>query len=161
MIPLSFNISGEPALEHLNSTAALLEEAIRVRIDEQNAELQSVIVSEKLAGEILQRRTGNLADTVHVVPAQNDGSVITGYVEAGGSSAIYAQFQEYGTTRWYDIFPVNKQSLAFQIAGKLIFAKKVHHPPILERSFMRSTQTERQPEMTANLQAAVAEALRR
>ena len=45
------------------------------------------------------------------------------------SSAIapYVEYLEEGTGP-HDIFPVNKQSLAFKVGGKTVFAKKVHHP---------------------------------
>lgn len=159
MISLSFNGSDEGLLADLDSISVRLEEAIRAQVDIENRELASVVVNEKLTGAILQRRSGNLADSVEVVPAENDGSRITGYVQAGGSSAIYAKFQERGTTSWYDIFPVNKKSLAFEIQGKFVFARKVHHPPIEERSFLRSTEEEMRPEMLDRLRSAIDEAL--
>ena len=44
-----------------------------------------------------------------------------------GSIAPYVEALEEGTSE-HDIFPLTRQALKFEINGKTIFAKKVHHP---------------------------------
>jgi hypothetical protein len=87
---------------------ARVEETMATETDR----LAAYIVTEKLSGQVLVRRSGSLARSVKRLPVTNSADVITGGVEAGGGLA-YAGVQEYGGRGWYTIRPKNKRALAF------------------------------------------------
>ena len=142
--------------EQINRKRTVLEARISQKLNSINTELQRRIVG-KLTGDVLQNRTGNLARSIEAIPARIEGAVIEGSVQGGGGVAFYGKFQEYGTRGPYTILPKNAQALRFFIEGKLIFAKKVIHPGLKERSFMRSTFTDMQPEIVASLESVTKE----
>jgi len=130
--------------------AALLEQ-----MDVEHAALGRYIQTEKLSGQVLHRVTGKLADSVRLVPASQQGTVIEGGVAAAGGAAWYGRLHEYGTSRSYPILPVNKQALAFAIGGKQVIVKSVLHPPIQQRAFMAPALEENRAAIVAALQSAV------
>jgi len=146
------------------ATAAL--DALVAKVNDANNALADRVRG-KLSGEVLQVRDGKLLGSVHVIPANVDGDEIAGYVEAGGPEAPYAKVQEYGGRNSYDILPVNKKALAFPggaynpetisfsksaALGQMVVVKKVHHPALAERSFMRAAVDEMRAEIVASLE---------
>ena len=84
-------------------------------------------VREKLSGEVLQRRSGRLYDSIQksVVVV---GDRVTGRVFSDGS-VPYSTIQEQGgTTSPHDIVFRDAKALRFEIAGGTVFAARVHHP---------------------------------
>jgi hypothetical protein len=139
--------------EKTNEAAAMLADGIR----------------EKLSGPVLKTVSGKALGSVHVLAAALDGDTITAYVEAGGPDAPYLVVQEYGGRAAYDILPVNKKALAFpggafnpetisfskaSALGEMVIVKRVHHPPLPERSFARTTVDEMRSEIVAMLEGA-------
>jgi hypothetical protein len=153
-------------------------------------------IQEKLSGEVLQARGSALLRSVNKRPTVATGTTITGSVQAGGGAAgAYAQVQEEGGKRTYDIYPKNKLALAFfpggsegagagrifgrrlyykqgQRAGTLkpgtssafaglggIVVKHVVHPPLPQRSYMRSALNEMRAMMTSRIFRSAADAL--
>ena len=55
---------------------------------------------------------------------------------------------------------MNKKALAFMLGGKQVFARRVQHPPIQERSFMRSSLEEMRPGIIAGLEETIQEIAR-
>lgn len=118
--------------------AVLLQKTQALAID-----IQGVVVSQKLHGQVLNHRSGALARSIQQEATSTDLKV-TGRVFSSGD-VKYAAIHEYGgTTSPHDIVPNKAQALAFTIGGKQVFAKVVHHPgsKMPERSFMRSTLAE-------------------
>jgi HK97 gp10 family phage protein len=83
------------------------------------------------------RKTGALADSIAVVFL----GPLTAMV---GPTKKYGVFQEFGTgtrgefkTGMYVIRPIRASRLRFEIDGKVVFAKEVHHPGIPPHPFMR------------------------
>lgn len=151
-ITLSSNLNG--------ASVPIIIEALRTKLDALDFALQSRIVSDKLSGQVLQHRSGKLAASIRAIPTVREGTELVGSVEGGGGPAFYAKFHEYGTTRQYEIVPTNKKALAFMVGGKQVFVKRVMHPPIQERSFMRTTLNEMQTEIVNGLQQAANQANR-
>jgi hypothetical protein len=56
--------------------------------------LQSKIVSEKLSGQVLHRRTGILSGSVRALPVTTAGNTISSGVQAGSGPAFYAAIHE-------------------------------------------------------------------
>jgi hypothetical protein len=132
--------------------AALAEKMMAV-----STMLQSKIVGDKLSGQLLNRRTGKLSDSVRVVEVSQSTDTIEGGVTAGGGVVDYARSLEYGSQA-HDIVPRTKQALAFMIDGKMIFAKRVHHPGTRAYAFMRGTLDEYAATIQAEFQSAAKEA---
>lgn len=119
--------------------------------------LRTHIVRDKLNGQVLQRRTGRLGQSIQT-EVTNTSTTITGIVYSAGD-VKYARIHEFGgQTAPHIIVPKNAQALYFN--GR--FAKKVNHPgsKIPERSYMRSSLADMAAEISANLKAAVAEGIR-
>lgn len=119
--------------------------------------LQRFVVTQKLSGQILRRRTSALSGAVHVNPARVEGATIRGEVSAAGSPAsLYGRVFEQGGVGPYDIFAVRAKALRFVSgAGETVFAKHVRHPQQMMRPFMRPSLEENETDIRAQLQAAL------
>ena len=72
----------------------------------------------------------------------------------------YAEAHEYGGKGYYEIVPVHKRLLRFiGKSGDVVFAPYVFHPPMPERSYLRSALHEMAPEIEAAINTAIAEQL--
>ena len=147
--------------ENLRTSVPRVLQVLRVKLNALLFLLQSKTVTEKLSGQMLKRRTGNLARSVRVSPAEIDGTRISGAVLAGGSTAFYGKFYEDvaaggtgGVPHSWTIMATKARALAFMMDGKKVFAKSVMHPPLATRPFASSTLTEMSEQIRAELQAA-------
>ena len=163
MIRLSFNNSDQRVAESLRAKGPRILEAVRTKMDGLMIELQAKIVGEKLSGQVLNRRTGKLSNSIRALPAdieQNfQGDSVVGRVEGGGGPAFYGRVQEFGGTHSYPIVPVNAKALAFMMGGKQVFFMRVIHPPLQERSFMRSSLEESREDIFNSLKQSVREGI--
>ncbi len=106
-------------------------------------------VAQKISGPLRQRFIERLVDVVYGLafwgaPVRTGYLASTVYKQVGfgegkvGAAASYAEFVEKGTAP-HVIYPVKGRVLAFQVAGRLVFAPLVRHPgtranPFLERA---------------------------
>src|ERR1700676_1330386 len=58
--------------------------------------LQGHIVSDKLHGQVLKQRTGNLAGSINAQETRQEGTALIGEVTGGGGIAWYGKLHEYG-----------------------------------------------------------------
>jgi phage gpG-like protein len=103
------------------------------------AELEAKI-QQKLAGEVLNPRTGALARSI--VTTIEDGSANIAVSIATNGDVKYAAIHEFGgTIPPHEIVPDKAKALAFAIDGKQVFAARVNLPAVTmpERSYMRSS----------------------
>jgi hypothetical protein len=163
-------VSGHLQDKQLGITAALMERTTAI-----NTALQAKIAGEKLAGEVLNQRSGKLAGSVRVTETTLSGATISGGVQAGGGVAWYGKLHEYGGTFERKAGSVR---LRLDVKGELmrqlkngnlaVFAKKSHTRvkevataagtitfPV--RSFMRSTLEEERENIITQLQDAAKE----
>lgn len=127
--------------------------AIAAELVDQTDLLESTVIG-KLSGEVLQPVTGKLRGQVrHSV--DTGGEVMTGRVFMAGDLTV-ALVHEYGGSGWYDIFPVQAKALHFFAGGHEVFATHVHHPPLAERSYLRSSLRERVDAIVSGFQQALA-----
>ena len=81
------------------------------------------------------------------------------YVSMGNPRAYYAPYVEYGT-RPHMIYPRKARALRFEVRGKVIFAKYVHHPGTKPQYVMRRSVEEVLKEFRRILRRKVLELLR-
>jgi hypothetical protein len=136
-----------------------IEKALANKLNAIDYALIDNIVGGKLSGNPVKSHTSKLAGSVRALPVVNDGSSLTGTVEAGGGAALYARYLEDGTAP-HRIAAKNKKALAFMVDGKQAFAKYVNHPGTRAYKFMAGTLTENQRAIFEQLQAAANEAIR-
>jgi HK97 gp10 family phage protein len=114
-------------------------------------QLQDKIRSDKLSGQVLEAHSGTLRAGI-AYDFTDDGTAFTVTV---GSALRYARFQEFGTSASYEILPRTARVLAFPWKGEARFFKKIMHPPLPERSFLRSALAELGPGIEAGLREAI------
>lgn len=159
MINVNFRL--DVLATQLSGRTSELYDALEARMNLLNTRLQQRIQNQKLSGQVLKQRSGKLKRSIEVIPARSNRAEgkITGGVRGAGGPAFYGRFHEFGTEDWYTIpkkgKPLTKQALRFIIDNKVIFAKRVNHPPIEERSFLRSAQEEMTEEFVTGMQEAV------
>jgi|SRR5580704_800561 hypothetical protein len=123
--------------------------------------LQSKIVSEKLSGQVLHRRTGILSGSVRALPVTTAGNTISSGVQAGSGPAFYAAIHEQGGSRPYQIFATKARALSFVTKGQRVFAQSVIRPPLKQRAFLRPALLESAQSIHDQLQQAVNEELKK
>ncbi len=133
--------------------AALVEKANALA-----AELEAS-VQQKLAGGVLNPRTGALARSI-VTTIMESAAGISVSVASNGD-VKYAAIHEFGgTIPPHEIVPDKARALAFAI-GKQVFARRVNLPAVTmpERSYLRSSLAEMADEIRDGLSEAVVEAV--
>jgi len=120
-------------------------------------ELQKKVQDEKLSGQVLHQRTGALARSIDTEVSQTESTVSASV----GTGVRYARFHEYGVAHPWLIQARTARALRFEVGGRVIFRRYVRHPPLPERSFLRSALKDMQPKIEEGLRAAVAEAIRK
>ena len=160
-LTLSFDSPKLDALrEQLAAKATRLHEVLSVKLAAITQMLASKIVSEKLSGQVLHRRTGILSSSVHATPVEDDGTTLRASVVSSQGPSFYGNIHEYGTGgRGWEIRATAKQALAFQMSTK-VFAKRVFHPPLPQRAFMAPTLEENRQAIIDELAQAVADVLK-
>lgn len=133
-----------------------LRNRIRTTVSVLAEKLRTHIVRDKLAGQVLNKRTGALARSIQW-KTEETGSGIQGVVYSAGD-VKYAAIHEYsGRTPPHVIEAKNKLALTFMQNGKQVFYKRVNHPGSVmpERSFMRSALSDMRQEIIDAMQRAV------
>ena len=117
--------------------------------------LQTKIVNQKLGGEVLNRRSGLLAESVSDPEVVTEGTTVTGSLTAAGGNAFYGQIHEKGGSRIYGIRVVDKKALRMMIEGKEVFRKMVTHAPLPQRAWFDPAVEEMKNEFVEGLREAV------
>lgn len=130
-------------------------------------DLKTYIVTTKLSGQVLNRRTGNLAGAVNFRVEENEGGV-SGIVAISRAAVPYAAIHEYGGTikhpggtaymvgDWGSIFIANARSIAASLPRT-----RPHSIPMPARSYMRSALFDRRDRIVSNIEAAVQRGLKK
>jgi phage gpG-like protein len=144
----------------LDAMPGRMREGIARAVTKLGFELQRKVQSEKLSGQVLKVRTGTLRSSINTRVDQGADSVTA----TVGTNIRYGRVHEYG----FD----GSQSVRAHLRhiteafGRPIrpttqnvgaYTRHVHLP---ERSFLRSALREMQPQIEAELSAAVAQAVR-
>jgi len=149
----------EETSARLEGYPAALQAALGAKADELAAALADLVKSDKLAGGVLNTRTGTLADSITASVAADADGVLASVGSEG--DVKYAAIQEYGgKTSAHEILPVKADALAFIAGDAQHFARRVEHPGsvIPERSYLRSALEDMTDEILVGLAGAAAEA---
>lgn len=98
-INLQLEVTGEIEIQARFRDIApiFIEESLRA-VNQVNSDCVRYIVDGELAGVMLNRQTGNLADSIAAIPAVAlaEAGMITGGVEQRDQQAPYGKWHEYG-----------------------------------------------------------------
>lgn len=115
---------------------------------------QTALQVQALAQGKAPRNTGKLSASIHVTWISKTDVII-------GPSVPYGVYQEFGTAsrgefpgQAYEIRPKAKPYLVFQVQGRTVVARKVIHPGVKAKPFMRPAVMEALEPFTDRLAAA-------
>ncbi len=128
--------------------------------DRIGVKLVSYIKNNKLSGNPIKRRTGNLSRHIDYTVQQNGTQIVMKVgVVRGEQDVPYAKWLE-GGSRPHVITPKNARVLAFSVAGEKVFAKAVNHPGTPAFRFLRSSLQENRQMIVKELRDAAAAMVR-
>ena len=115
----------------------------------------------KLSGEVLALRTGALRDSMTESFQANDGAAPSAHIQTDGS-VPYARIQEFGGRVGIPAIAARDgKVLAFEYAGKLVFARRTvaHEIEVPARSYLRSSLAEQAHAIVGTIREAIADSL--
>lgn len=155
-----FELKGDAALiAKYDSAGPRVQASMAREVTAIILKLEGHIKKDKLSGQVLHVRSGDLRRSVHaVLPVELVGSTgVIGKVAQSGD-VKYGGIHEFGGRTPAHVIEAKKASvLAFMMGGKQVFAKRVNHPgsQMPERSYMRSGLADMKDEIGPRLQTAV------
>jgi phage gpG-like protein len=159
---LTVNLFGDKELiAQLGEMPTKMRQALVKKMTALSLKLESKIKADKLSGQVLKVRSGDLRASIHALPVVATDSSVTGGAAQSGD-VKYGRIHEYGgKTAAHEIVATKAKALAFMMGGKQVFAKSVQHPGsvIPERSFMRSGLADMKEEIVSGIKEAVREGL--
>lgn len=143
-------------LNTLQAKLKILPEKFRAELYKrmiiQSLNLKSYIQKDELSGQLLKVKTGDLRDSIAQEVHQDSNSVMARVFSSG--NLAYARPLNDGCGP-YDIKPKNGKALMFDIGGKTVFAKVVHHPGQKPRHYMELGLGHQKPEIIAAIQGSL------
>jgi hypothetical protein len=124
---------------------------LRAEMNAQVTNLLSYVKDEKLSGQMLHQRTGNLKNSGFST-VETSGDEIAGEV-GFGNTALYAVFQEQGAS----IPAVEGKLMVFEVGGKKIFTMRRAAFTLPARPFLSTSLDENREAITLAFQEAVDE----
>lgn len=106
------------------------------------------------SGRFFKVRSGRLRQGL----TQEVRTLPDGYEGIVGTNPFYAKYLEFGTGP-HDIVPRFKKALRFKIGNRVIFAKRVHHPGMAPRPFLRTALDESRPDIDRFFDEEIAKAI--
>lgn len=155
---------GQEAIAFFKRMPASVHASLVKKVTFLTIKLEAYIKTEKLAGQVLNKKTGRLVRSIGHKMSITD-SRITGIVFQS-ADVPYGGIHEFGgSIPAHVIIPKNKAVLAWAQAGgegNMRYAKSVQHPgaKMPERSYMRSSLRDLSVEISTGMKAAVVEGIR-
>lgn len=166
---LTYSVDASKVTSAIDQKLSRVTLAIRDAINMANTELQIYIQNKKFQGNPLQQRRGGrgLMGSIRAVPAEIDGTTVTGEVQGGGSVEFYGKYHEYGGT--FDVPDGRRVALGSKLDRRklMVNASKYGYDTVThtqsrpytitfqERSFMRSSMAENKDQIYSRLRAAL------
>ena len=155
---IRIELVGDTAVEaHLDAFSEKLHSRLLAVMQRLTLELWRIVVDENLAGKVLKRQSGALA-RAQVPRVAESAEMIVGSVGFNRVTVPYGVYHEFGVPHEWVIEAKKGKALRFMLGGEWVFRKKVVHPPLPERSFLRSALAQIAPQVKAEIEAAIAEA---
>lgn len=153
---IEVNVTGaDKVVARIASMSDVIRAALRASMQSQLFRLQSQVVTGKLSGDPLRRRTGNLASSINS-RLEEGGDGFTGTV---GTKVRYAAVHEYGGTF---TIPAHTRNVT-TVFGRSVAAHSVevraHSATYPMRSFLRSTLSDMSSSIRDALAKSVMEAV--
>ena len=155
-MPISITIVGakEVAAKFAAMPNKLHQELLKT-ITSLSLDLQQHVVQDKLQGQVLNHITGRLASSIHAdLPPKQTADSIIGRVYSAGCN--YAAIHEFGFSGAETV----REHIRTHVFGREVapftvpsFTRTMNMP---ERSFLRSSLKDMEPQIISELQAAVA-----
>jgi hypothetical protein len=153
-------------IERLRTRGPQIIAALTEKMTQLMFKLQSKIVGEEIP-QFFPNGAPNIAASVRAIPAELQGTIIRGEVQAGGtrttkrtlkSGALvdYAAVQHAGISHSYQILPFNKKALRFILNGNVMIRRSVTHPGLRPRPFMQKGLDDMQEQIIAELDGELA-----
>lgn len=155
---ITITSNGNQILARVSQIQPRLGGSLRRAVAIAVGQLQNYIRFQKLSGQVLHVRTGNLRNAVIAQEPTSDAFPIIGSVGVD-RSAPYGQMQEFGT-RPHVIEASRKKALRFVSGGQVVFARSVNHPGFPPHPFMAPSFRENREAIIARLRGAVSESLK-
>lgn len=155
MISATFVPSNDRVVKFMLDRGQRIGDEIEQEMTAISIDLQSYVKANKLSGQILKNRTGNLRRAIDRAVLRSSSGV-TATVGVSPNAAKYAGVHEYGGD--INIPAVSGKLMVFTVGGHVRFTMKhraftVHMP---ERSFLRSSLAENRAEYLERINLAVA-----
>jgi hypothetical protein len=151
-ISMTFDVRGLVAA--LNEADKAIERNVRQEL----VFSASSIVLQARGTHDYRDRTRNLTSSIH--EGKLTGSWASGTLTVSViADAQYAAAIEYGS-RPHEIVPRRRKYLRFAVGGRVVFAKKVHHPGTRAYEFLAKALEAQMPEITENIANAMERSLR-
>ncbi len=157
-------ISTPKALAKLKERGPAIVSALMQKMNELMVRLQSKVVTEKIP--TMFKAAPNIAASIQFQQATIQGNKILGTVTGGGTPGVrhttlrsgvtydIAVLQERGVPHGWVIEPFTMKALAFQMDGRQMILRRVFHPGLKERPFMRSALHDMEAQITSELKTA-------
>lgn len=156
-MPFTVTVVGDQELRaRFDSMPQRVHDRLLGAITSLALKLQNHVVQDKLSGQVLKRRTGKLAGSIHN-SVQDAGTSITGRVYSSGIN--YAAIHEFGG-HIPERRPVNAKALHWVSGGKDVFAMYARAFDMPERSYLRSSLADMREEIIAGMTNAVRDAVK-
>ncbi|MBV8121115.1 MAG: HK97 gp10 family phage protein [Alphaproteobacteria bacterium] len=152
---ISITVNDSAAMARLTAMPQVVRRKIVEVTRRLGFDLQQHVQSDKLSGQVLGTRSNTLRSSINT-QFEKYGDTFTATV---GTDVFYAKFHEFGVSRSWLIQARNAKALRFRVGGRTLFRKRVTHPPLPERSFLRPALGDMTPMILAEYARAVTEAV--
>ncbi len=144
-------------LDTLVGKMRLLPDKFRAELNKRLAVQALLLVNhikqDKLSGQVLHVKSGDLRDSIFQENVQNDASGVT-YKVASGGNLRYAAIHEFGGTIKH---PGSDKLQVFDVGGRTVFTHHTapHDIPMPQRSYMRTALADNKAQIVAAIQGSL------
>lgn len=155
---LNIEILGDKAaIQRFAVLPTALRDALFQKMGILTGDLRNYVITDKLSGQVLNKITGQLQQSIQK-DVESNGLSVTGIVFSAGDAKAYAGAQEYGA-HIPERVPVKAQALSWITGGKRVFFARAAAFNLPERSYLRSSLKDKSDDIKDGLQDAVNEGL--
>lgn len=167
MTRITGHVEGDDrVIQHLSEFPPTAKENLKKNIYKMALILQRHIVTDKLSGQVLNRKTGTLARSIQTKMEVGSDYVygIVGSRVNESNRLVYAAIHEFGGTIPAHDVVAKGGALKFELKnGVTMFRRRVHIPDVKmpERSYVRSSMNDLRDEILLSMKSAVADAAKK